>query len=59
MEFSLVTLVDSSVNFLLKSTLSPLLESELGKENLLFLLNKLSLLNLKIILLVSYLACSS
>lgn len=36
MEFSPVTLADSWVNFLPKNTLSLLLESELGKENLLF-----------------------
>lgn len=41
MEFSPVTLVDSWVKFLPKNTLSPLLENELGKENLLFLSNML------------------
>ena len=35
MEFLPVTIVDSWANFLPKSTLSPLLENELGKENLL------------------------
>lgn len=37
MEFSPVTLADSWVNSLPKNTLSPLLENELGKENVSFL----------------------
>ena len=41
MEFLPVTIVDSWANFLPKSTLSPLLENELGKENLLLLKNML------------------
>lgn len=45
MEFLPVTIVDSWVNFLPKSTLSPLLENELGKENLLLLKSMLWLLN--------------
>lgn len=49
MEFLPVTIVDSWVNFLPKSTLSPLLENELGKENLLLLKNMLWLLNWTII----------
>lgn len=49
MEFLPVTIVDSWANFLPKSTLSPLLENELGKENLLLLKNMLWLLNWTII----------
>lgn len=45
MEFLPVTIVDSWVNFLPKSTLSPLLENELGKENLWLLKSMLWLLN--------------
>lgn len=54
MEFSPVTSADSWVSFLPKNTLSPLLESELGKENLLFYQTDYDYLIYKLFIIINF-----